>query len=517
MTGARCACTPRCKLSPAPGQPFALAHDKRPERQLERSERMRQIRAAKGAVDFSKYKDDPVGFARDVLGIEPWERVVPDSDSQADVLRAVAAYDRVALRKGHKTGGSADVAILAWWFVCTRPTGRVVIIAPTARQIRSVDWREIRRLYRTAQKPIECEVHELPERGAVFEDGREITGFSSDQPERAAGISGDDLFFIIDEGSGISAEIFDAIMGSAAGDAKVFILGNPTKSAGPFYDAFHASDIWHRMHTSSEHTPNVIAGERLIPGLATRKWVEERRSDWGESSPLYSVRVRGSWPSQASNAVVGMDLVERATASWNRAAFNAEKAPLVFGVDVARFGADESVICIRRGKVMLPPVVRHGLDTIQLAELVATLHYQYRDQNSGEKVTVNVDEGGVGGGVVDVLRRNRLLNVVGVNAGSSAGNAQYARRRDELWFGIADWLKAGGTFPADKKLDGELVAVEYSFTATGKIQVEPKDDLRKRLGRSPDRADAMALCVFEPSDNYLELFRSAMSAIRLGK
>jgi hypothetical protein len=450
-------------------------------------------------LDVARYVDDPVGLARDAFGIELWSR-------QAELVSAVASYDRVTCRAGHKLGKSLAVAVIVWWFVLTRSTGRAVIVAPTARQIRGVDWREVKALHKRARIKLDCEVHDVPERGVQFADGREIIGFTSDTPERFAGVSGDELLIVVDEASGISAELFEAITGTVAGGAKLVLTGNPTQSAGPFYDSHHTADYWHRLAISSEESPNVVAGKRLIPGLATSEWIEERRADWGAGSPLYAVRVLGEYPSQASNAVVSLDLIERATSEWSKHAYDESAEPLRIGVDVARFGDDESVIVCRRGLTVGSIVARRGLDSIRLAAEVA------RAAN-GERAIVNVDEGGVGGGVVDQLKLYRNLTVHGINAGSASGNAQYARKRDELWFSIVDYLKAGGTFPDDAKLTGELVAVEYSFSPSGKIVVEPKDDLRRRLGRSPDRADALALATYEARHDAARLFRDAMKAV----
>jgi hypothetical protein len=495
---ARCACKPSCTFFAELGEPYALAHDKRPEKAVMRSEEMRR-RGTLGCVglDLPSYRNRPVDLARDMFGVELWSR-------QSELVQAVADHDRVACRSGHKTGKSLAVAVLAWWFALSRPAGRVVITSPAGRQIRVVNWREVRRLHRIAKPAIAAEVNEHPERGAQLATGGEILGFTSDEPERFAGISGEDLLFIVDEASGIAPEIYETIMGSAAGDAKILLVGNPTRQAGPFFDAFHDSaDLWHRLHISSEESPNVIAAERLIPGLATKKWLDERRADWGDGSPLYSVRVKGEWPSQAANAVIGIELVERATTGYDRAAFDTEPGKLVLGVDVARFGGDESVIFVVRGKVALPPIVRRGLDSIALANLVVQTAMTYwRD---GDVPVANVDETGVGGGVVDQLRRMKGITVNAINAGESPGDPQYQRRRDELWFGIRDWLKDGGMLPNDPKLVGELVAVEYAFTPTGKIQVEGKDELRKRLGRSPDRADALALGVHKSRQPHASL------------
>jgi phage terminase large subunit len=451
-----------------------------------------RVRAAlaAGAVldDFIGHTHDPVAFAIEAIGVAPWSR-------QADVLRAIAADARVAVRSGHKTGKSELLAVAAIWFAVTRAGARVVMTAPTYRQVRSVLWKAVKRLAAKLIPGVVLQINDVPDIGVQFANGSEILGFTADNAEKFAGISGADLMFIIDEASGVEVEIFEAIEGSAAGGAIVVMAGNPTRPAGVFFDAFHERrDFWRTLHISSEETPNVVEGRIAIAGLATRQWIDSRKADWGDTSALYAVRVRGEFPSQASNTVVSLELIESAVRRWKAELFDEEKSPLVLGVDPARFGDDESVIFVVRGKVAHRPVVYRGLDSIQLAARVFDVARKYAREL--ERPRVNVDVIGIGAGVVDQLKTYESLDVRSINAGESAQRDTYARCRDELWFGIADWLKSGGAVPDDSKLTGELAAVEYGFLPNGKIKVESKDDLRTRLGRSPDRADALALAVY---------------------
>jgi hypothetical protein len=226
--------------------------------------------------------------------------------------------------------------------------------------------------------------------------------------------------------------------------------------------------------------------------------VEGRKADWGDSSALFAVRVRGDFPNQASNALCSLDLVERATRGWTPSLFEEDESRLILGVDPVRFGDDESVVFAVRGFASLKPIIFRNLDSIQLAARVFDVARQHRRQ--GERVLVHVDSIGIGAGVVDQLRTYGDLEVRAINAREASTHKNYARCRDALWFGIAEWLKSGGAIPNDPKLTGELVAVEYGFLPNGKIKVESKDDLRARLGRSPDRADALALAVYKRAE-----------------
>jgi phage terminase large subunit len=449
--------------------------------------------------DFAAYRDRPVAFALEVLGFSPWGR-------QADLMRAIASDARVSARSGHKTGKSDGLSLVAVWFCATHPGARVVVTAPTYRQVRSVLWKAIKRFASRLPVGVALAVNDVPDLGIPFANGSEIIGFTADNSEKFAGISGAELLFIIDEASGVEPNIFEAIEGSAAGGARIVMCGNPTRTSGVFYDSFHdRAEFWKTLHISSTETPNAVEGSIVIPGLATRAWVDERRADWGVGSPLYSVRVLGEFPSQGTNNVVPLDLVEAAVRRFDAALFDQDTSRLTLGCDPARFGSDESVIFAVRGPVALAPIVYRGLDSIQLAGRVLEAARRYA--RPGERPLVRVDSIGIGAGVVDQLKLMADVSVQAINASESA-SSDYVRCRDELWFGIAEWIKAGGMFPGDSKLQGELVAVEYSFAPNGKRKVESKDDLRNRLGRSPDRADALALAVYQPPNagnaNYLK-------------
>lgn len=444
------------------------------------------------------YADNPVGFAREVLGIDPWSR-------QIEVLDAVAQHNRVAVRSGQKVGKSTTMSALALWWVATRHRARVVFTAPSSRQVRQILWHELRRLHRGARIQLGGELFEMPERGLQFPDGREVVGFSTNEPERMAGISGPELMFLVDEASGVDEVIFEAVKGNLVGGGRLVLTGNPTRTSGTFFEAFGAKGaLWHQLHISSLESPNVT-GEAAIPGLARAEDIAEMGADFGEESAAYSVRVLGNFPLQGDDVVITLALVDAARESWDAIMRDGGRTfqtlgALECGVDVARFGDDESVIVCRRGNVALPPITMRGADVMAVAQRVRQVVAEHSTAN--ERAIVRVDTVGVGGGVADALRQDGSLTVVDVNASAAPTNAtKFQRTREELWFTLRDWLKAGGALPPDRKLEGELVAPRFSYSPSGKLIVEPKDETKKRLRRSPDRADALALAVYAPPDD----------------
>ena len=453
---------------------------------------------------WERWKADPALFAREALGVDPWSK-------QIEILRAVRDHPRVAVKSGHKVGKSTSAAILALWFASFHKDARVILTSASARQIRSILWREIKRLVRNADSrciDLGANVYESPDSGIQWKDGREIVGFSTNEPERMAGISGENVLFIPDEASGIPDEIFEAIEGNRAGGARLVMFSNPTRSVGEFYAAFHGKrEFYKTISVSSATTPNATGIGKLRPGLAGKEWVAEKKREWGEGSLLYQVRVEGAFGSQSERAVIGLALLEQSLEAWKALQpddhqFDAD-VPLDIGVDVARYGDDESVIAFKRGNVGYPARVYRNLDGLELAAQALQVARDHR--GNAAKVRIKIDSIGVGASPFDALKADsdgnpRLsgLTVYPVNVGAGATVPGYMRLRDQVVYELKEWLKDGGALCEDPTLEAELVAYEYSVDLGGKIKVTSKDDLKKTLGRSPDRADAFALAAYTP-------------------
>lgn len=445
-------------------------------------------------TDVDRWREDPVAYAREVLGVEL-------TDTQAGILRAAATKKRVAVRSGHKIGKSRVAVVLALWWIATHPRGRVIMTSAGDRQVRSILWRELKHVHQHKLQPLgERRLNDLPALGMQWEDGREILGFTSKDAETMAGFSGDEILFIIDEASGVGSNIFAAVEGNIAGGGRIVMFSNPTRTSGDFYEAFKSS-LWTTFAVSSEDTPNVRERRVVVRGLATWEWVLDLREKCGpnyRTHPLYQVRVLGQFPSQASNAVVAVDLVEAARERWAGAA---DEGALSLGVDVARFGDDDSVIAPRRGRKAYPLVALSGFDTVAVAEeVMQTVRTMRRD---GEVPRVKVDTIGVGGGVADNLRpyaEAGEIELVEVNSSEVSDDPdEFPNLRSQMAFGVADWLADDAALPDDLALHAELVAPTYTIDARGRRMVESKDSIKKKLTpqRSPDRADAVALAVYE--------------------
>jgi phage terminase large subunit len=466
-----------------------------------------------------KYAEDPVGFFREILGLEPWSR-------QIEVLEAVCTHNRVAVCSGHKVGKSNSAAGIALWFYSTFADARVVMTSTTSRQVDQILWRELRMMRARGGRCVACkradpggtkiprpcehstEIEgyqgELARTGLKSVDFREIVGFTAKEAEAVAGISGHRLLYIVDEASGVDDQIFEAIEGNRAGGAKILLLSNGTRNEGEFYAAFtEKSQHYYNMRISSEESPNVVSGLPLIPGLATREWIEEKKLEWGEDSPLYKVRVKGLHAEFEDAKIFPIHIIALAEQRWSD---TPEAGRLFVGLDPAGESGmgDDSCFCARRGLKQLALETKRGLNDDQ--HLVQLLLFLDRFRLPREIPVVVLDrDGSIGASLFGSLRNYtqdhpHVFELVAVRSSDRAIRRPqlYDRVRDELAANLEGWLREGGAILENAKLSGELHALEWKQMVTGRLKVTPKDVLRKLLGRSPDRYDATALSVWEP-------------------
>ena len=479
--------------------------------------------------------DRPVEFFTQILGVTPWSR-------QVDILEAVRDHDRVAVRSGHKVSKSHSLAGIALCFYASFDDARVVMSSTTARQVDQILWRELSMMKARGGRCVSCKAADpdgrripAPCPHSALIDGelkglaksglksgfREIVGFTAREAEAVAGISGANLLYLLDEASGIPEVIFDAIEGNRAGGARVVMYSNPTRTTGYFYDAFHSkSRFWKGIQISSEETPNVVEGRIVVPGLATRSWIEEKKDEWGEDSALYRIRVKGEFVTNESGRIFSVDAITQAQIRWSDRttdeAGRAVEVPadpklgrLFIGLDPA--GAtgmgDDTVFCFRRGPHVVAFEHRKGLDDeMHLIQLLALMG---KRAAPGETPVVVLDaSGSIGASLGGRLRgyaeqHPRAFKLFAARGSDRAMHNPlvYDRIRDELTGNLEKWLRAGGEIPADDKLAGEMHAMEWEIQpGSGRQKVTAKTKLKRELGRSPDRYDALALACYEPSN-----------------
>lgn len=478
-----------------------------------------------------RFRDDPVAFARQILGVEPWSK-------QIEILEAVRDHSAVAITSGHKTGKSASASILALWFYCSFPDARVVMSSTTSRQVDAILWRELRMMRSRGGRCADCrkkdpngkkiprpcphsalidgELGALARTGLRSDDFREIKGFTAREPEAVAGVSGENLMYLVDEASGVPDTIFEAIEGNRMGGARLVMFSNPTRNEGAFFDAFHSkSDFYRTIRISSEETPNYVEGRKVIPGLATRSVIDEKREEWGEESALYKVRILGEFALAEDGRIFSVHTIAEAEARWHD---TPAEGRLYIGVDAAgeSGSGDEAVLVARRGAKVLVIEPHQGITPA--AHLVHILAMVERLKQPREVPVVVIDaEGAVGNRVMGELLRYldgekvKPFELSAIRASNQASRQPqvYDRMRDLLAANLEGWLRGDGgrlpgAIPEDEKLAAEMHLFEWEEQArTGKLKlIPPKKQIRRQpphgLGRSPDRFDALTLACWEP-------------------
>ena len=420
---------------------------------------------------------DAAVFVEVVLGAkaDPWQK---------EVMEAVARGDRgVSIRSGHGVGKTSCLSWLALWWVFTHHHAKVVITAPTSAQLHDALLPEAKSWLKQSSdkfkerfniKADRIELASDPERNFIS-----ARTSRAEQPDALQGIHADHVLLIADEASGVPEQVYEAAAGSmSAHHATMVLAGNPVRSTGYFYDTFHKlADRWSTFHVSCEETPRV-----------SQEYIEECRLRYGEESNTYRVRVLGKFPRADDDTVIPQELVADAI---SRDVLPTEFGPMVWGVDVARFGADASALCKRRGNAVTEPVrIWRNLDTMQLTGAIKAEY----DSTEDTPLEIFVDAIGLGAGVADRLRELGLPAYAINVAESPALGKHYLNLRAELWYKAKSWLEARDVrLPRDERLKMELVTVRYNYTSTGRVKIESKADLKKRGVASPDAADAFML------------------------
>lgn len=454
-----------------------------------------------GFVYFAFPWGEPGDLVRD-SGPEPWQiRILEDL---RDGLLTANEAIRLARTSGHGIGKSALVAWIILWAISTFEDTKGIVTANTENQLKTKTWAEVAKWYRHF---IGREFFKLTATALFSADPLhektwriDMTPWSERNTEAFAGLHnyGKRILVIFDEASAIPDLIWEVTEGALTDkDTEIIwcVFGNPTRSKGRFRDCFPGGRFSHRWKSLAIDSRSVSFTNKDQIG----KWV----ADYGEDSDFVRIRVRGLFPRIDAESFIPYELARDASEREDAPGFGYR---VRIGVDVGRFGNDPSVIYPRCGPDGRSRKIEVylGIDTMQLAAKVATAYHTYHAE------LVFVDEGGVGGGVVDRLRMLRIP-VIPVDFGSKAEDTnlddgtKYANKRAEIWGGMRNWLKRGGTIPArvpgnhstsmagdEITLAQELSAPTYQHNVHEEIQLERKTEIKRREGFSPNVADALA-------------------------
>ena len=456
--------------------------------------------------------NDPLAF---VKGAFPW--TVPGTplasyqgpeEWQVDILEAIRVglltpnqAIQIARASGHGIGKSALVSWIVLWAFMTAPDTRGVVTANTETQLKTKTWAELGKWFNLC---VARELFYLTATALLSKDpSRERTWridqvpWSEKNPSAFAGLhnKGRRLLLIFDEASEIPDIIWETAEGALTdSDTEILwlVFGNPTKNTGRFRDCFDVSR--HGKHWNSAQIDARSVNGNITNRTLHERWIES----YGIDSDFCRVRILGQFPRMGEMEFISAADIDAAMA---REVNTNETDPLALGVDVARYGANESVLWFRKGRDArtIPAKSFRGVNTVELAAKVTEAFFQYRVDG------IFIDGGGVGGGVVDNVRNAQLhcwdVQFGGADdvGGMTTGNQgeAYANKRAAMWGALRAWLKVGA-IPYDPDLKAQLLAPRYALNSKGKIQLETKEDMMRRGVPSPDKADALALTFAYP-------------------
>ena len=423
---------------------------------------------------------------------------------------------RMATASGHQIGKSCIVAWLINWAMSTMPDCRGIVTAETAPQLKSKTWPELSKWYQMA---IWRDLFKMTAT-AMFsadEKHRETWRFDAlpwndTKPEAFAGLhnQGKRILVVMDEASAISDKIFEVLSGAFTDvDTEMLwlVFGNPTKNSGAFRECFGSqAHRWLHRQIDSRLVEDTNLAEYA-------RWVE----DYGEDSDYVRVRVKGEFPRMGTLQFIPSDIINAAASPQRMLQFD-QYTGTVVGVDVARFGCDESVIATRKGMDArtFPMQVFSGMDTMQLAGRVVAHVEELRKHHWGCDAVI-IDETGVGGGVIDRVRQIGGVRVIGVNNGAKPDvpieGIAVSSKGAEMWARGREWLKNGGAISTtDNDLKQQLEGREYGYNAQNQIVLEKKADMKRRGLQSPDKADALFLTLAYPILGALHPMSASASA-----
>lgn len=474
------------------------------------------------------FEDDPYGYVlaaypwgvpgselEDFDGPQEWQREIlvklglgivtiqeAIAEARAYNMEAETSPVQMARTSGHGIGKSALVGWIIDWAQSTKADTKGVVTANTENQLKTKTWAELAKWHRlsisaplfkmtaTARFSIDPE-HERTWR-------IDMVPWSEKNTEAFAGLhnKGRRILLVFDEASAIPDVIWETAEGALTDNNTEIIwccFGNPTRNSGRFRECFEGGQFSHRW----DHAAISSLDVDITNKTQLNKWIE----DYGIDHDFTRVRVLGKFPRVDANSFIPL---EDARAATTRPLPTDNPAPVVLGVDVARYGNDKSVIYPRQGldARSRQPVVLQGVNTMQLATRVFNEYMRY------QAVAIFVDAGGVGGGVVDrLLQMGAPVYAVDFGSGSDNSNVEdpytkYRNKRAEIWGGMRSFIARGGCIPdeipmIEHRISTELSNPTYTMAGSGEdeIQLESKKDMKRRQVESPDVGDALA-CTF---------------------
>jgi hypothetical protein len=482
---------------------------------------------------YRSYQQDWNKFARDIFNVRL------DSDQQR-ILEAMQHHRRVSVRSGNARGKDFVAATSALCFLYLNVSSKVIMTAPTERQAIKIMMSEITKIHRNAKIPLGGEI--LQNQIKFSRPDWHLLAFKSSdyKPEAWTGFHSPNLMVIVTEASGVEQLVFEGIESILTGNSRLLIVFNPNRNAGEAYNSVK-SPLYEKFKLSCLDAPNVKARKTIIPGQVDYDWVEERvrkwcvpisppvdhenddgsdqskiqctadhdfkfNQQWYRPNDLFRIKVMGEFPETSEDQLIPLAWIEAANQRWNEWQHELVTADLKLGVDVAGMGSDLTVFCHRYQDFV------KRFQTFQRKDHMAVVGEVKQILSARDKATAFIDTIGEGAGVYSRLKEQKM-NVTSVKFSEAARlrnskkdltdfteQRTFANMRAYCYWAIRDALDpqcgANLALPPLDEFTQDLTEPRWSFRSDGKILIEEKSEIKKRLGRSPDFGDALALTFY---------------------
>ena len=433
-------------------------------------------------ADFIElYRDSPISFIENCLGadLDPWQReffeVIPDTR-------------KVSIAAGHGVGKSTALCFLCLHTLLFHFPCKGVITAPSSSQLYSALWADLKmwieHLPDVLKDLIDYTQDVIRLKEAPNESFIRAAVARIDHPDALQGVHAESgiVLLIVDEAAAVHNRIYESAYGSMSQEnAKMILIGNPTRNNGYFYETFHrASSEWTNFQVSCIDSPRV-----------SESYINEMRVLYGEDSAMWKIRVLGEFADEEEAGFISPSIIRSAI---NREIEPSPSSPIIWGLDVARMGRDKSALCKRKGNVILEQIKTwRKLDLMSLAgEVMNEFQNTPPDEQCSELL---IDAIGIGAGLCDRINEIGIIPARGINVSESSSlSNECGNLRAELWYKAREFFeKKTCKIPNDPELVKELSAPRYKFDSRGRYLIESKDEMRRRGENSPDKADAFCL------------------------
>lgn len=439
------------------------------------------------------FQRSPAAFFKEAVGVPLWS-------GQLQILSGIASHKKVVVGSGHALGKDYIAGFIAIWFLYFFGPCKVVLTAPSERQVKSIMWAELTRHYNSLKVE---KLGDMKSLRLTINEGWFVEGFTTkeanQQQGKFQGYHAPNVLVIVSEAQAVDNIIYDQIEGLMTSEnSRLLLIGNPITTSGRYIQELNNTTDNHVIHLSCLDNPNYIERKEVIPGLASFDWVEDKRKRWGEGDPRWVGRVLGRVPTSSVDTVIPSDLYDRAV---NKQLLTWDKKKGTIGVDPARYGDDDMVITVMESGKLLEEVIRPRCSAPEGCSLIAQLQKKWFPEG---QIAIVVDCDGLGGPYLDFLKEMipDELNIQYVEFhGSSTDRekvgAEYFNHRAEAAFYAKEMMEKGMiSLDSNETAKEEAITERYFINLKGKIQIEDKEDIKERLGRSPGQWDARKMAIW---------------------